>query len=43
MTRTRLSDKVGAALDPRAAIRVSFHPADGGDEQIGRRTNLTKP
>ena len=34
MTRTRLSGKVGAALDPCAAIQVSFDLADGKEREI---------
>jgi len=34
MTRSRLSGKVGAALDPCAAIQVSFELADGQEREI---------
>jgi cellobiose phosphorylase len=34
MTRTRLSGKVGAALDPCAAIQVGFDLADGQEREI---------
>jgi cellobiose phosphorylase len=34
MTRTRLSGKVGAALDPCAAIQVPFELADGQEREI---------
>ncbi|MBK8121855.1 MAG: cyclic beta 1-2 glucan synthetase [Sulfuritalea sp.] len=34
MRRTRLSGKVGAALDPCAAIQVSFDLADGQEREI---------
>jgi cellobiose phosphorylase len=34
MTRKRLSGKVGAALDPCAAIQVSFDLADGQEREI---------
>ena len=34
MTRSRLSGKVGAALDPCAAIQVPFDLADGQDREI---------
>jgi cyclic beta-1,2-glucan synthetase len=34
MTRSRLSGKVGAALDPCAAIQVSFEIADGEDREF---------
>ena len=34
MTRTRLSGKVGAALDPCAAIQVRFDLADGQEREI---------
>ncbi|HZL98316.1 MAG TPA: protein ndvB, partial [Terriglobales bacterium] len=34
MTRTRLSGKVGAALDPCAAIQVPFELADGQEHEI---------
>ncbi len=34
MTRTRLSGKVGAALDPCAAIQVSFDLASGQEREI---------
>lgn len=34
MARTRLSGKVGAALDPCAAIQVSFDLADGQEHEI---------
>ena len=45
MTRSRLSGKVGAALDPCAAIQVPFELADGQEREIifrlgvGRNTN----
>ena len=34
MTRSRLSGKVGAALDPCAAIQVAFELADGEEREI---------
>ncbi|MBN1509012.1 MAG: hypothetical protein JW955_19350 [Sedimentisphaerales bacterium] len=34
MTRSRLSGKVGAALDPCAAIQVTFEIADGEEREI---------
>ncbi|MDD5008517.1 MAG: hypothetical protein PHC68_09015 [Syntrophorhabdaceae bacterium] len=34
MTRTRLSGKVGAALDPCGAIQVAFNLADGEEREI---------
>ena len=34
MTRSRLSGKVGAALDPCAAIQVPFELADGQEREI---------
>ena len=34
MTRSRLSGRVGAALDPCAAIQVSFELADGQEREI---------
>ncbi len=34
MTRSRLSGKVGAALDPCAALQVSFDLADGQEREI---------
>jgi cyclic beta-1,2-glucan synthetase len=34
MTRTRLSGRVGAALDPCAAIQVPFDLADGQEQEI---------
>jgi cellobiose phosphorylase len=34
MTRSRLSNKVGAALDPCAAIQVPFELADGQEREI---------
>lgn len=34
MARTRLSGKVGAALDPCAAIQVSFDLADGEEREV---------
>jgi cyclic beta-1,2-glucan synthetase len=34
MTRTRLSGKLGAALDPCAAIQVAFDLADGQEREI---------
>ena len=34
MTRTQLSNKVGAALDPCAAIQVSFELAEGEEREI---------
>ena len=34
MTRTRLSDRVGTALDPCAAIQVSFDLAAGEEREI---------
>jgi cellobiose phosphorylase len=45
MTRSRLSGKVGAALDPCAAIQVPFELADGQEREfifrlgVGRNTN----
>ncbi len=45
MTRRRLSGKVGAALDPCAAIQVPFELADGQERElifrlgVGRNTN----
>jgi cellobiose phosphorylase len=47
MTRSRLSGKVGAALDPCAAIQVSFELADGQERDVifrlgvGRDANHT--
>jgi cellobiose phosphorylase len=40
MTRTRLSNKVGAALDPCAAIQVSFDLAAGQEREIIFRLGL---
>ena len=34
MTHSQLSGKVGAALDPCAAIQVSFELADGQEREI---------
>jgi len=34
MTRARLSGRVGAALDPCAAIQVPFDLADGQEREI---------
>jgi cellobiose phosphorylase len=34
MTRTQLSNKVGAALDPCAAIQVSFELAEGEEREV---------
>ena len=34
MTRSHLSNKVGAALDPCAAIQVMFELADGEEREI---------
>ena len=45
MTRSRLSGKVGAALDPCAAVQVPFQLADGQEREfifrlgVGRNTN----
>ncbi len=40
MARSRLSGKVGAALDPCAAIQVSFELADGQEREIIFRLGL---
>ncbi len=40
MSRTRLSGKAGAALDPCAAIQVSFDLADGQEREIIFRLGL---
>jgi cellobiose phosphorylase len=40
MTRTRLSGKVGAALDPCAAIQVDFDLAPGQERQIAFRMGV---
>ena len=40
MTRLRLSGRVGAALDPCAAIQVSFELADGQEREIAFRLGV---
>ncbi|MGO9120767.1 MAG: GH36-type glycosyl hydrolase domain-containing protein [Syntrophales bacterium] len=40
MTRMRLSGRVGAALDPCAAIQVSFELADGQEREIAFRLGV---
>jgi cyclic beta-1,2-glucan synthetase len=40
MTRTQLSNKAGAALDPCAAIQVAFELADGEERQINFRLGV---
>ena len=42
MTRTRLSGKVGAALDPCASIQVPFELADGQEREIVFRLGAGK-
>ena len=42
MTRARLSDRVGAALDPCAAIQVPFELADGQEREIVFRIGAGK-
>ncbi|MGP1676815.1 MAG: GH36-type glycosyl hydrolase domain-containing protein [Burkholderiales bacterium] len=40
MTRSRLSNKVGAALDPCAAIQVAFELADGEEREFDFRLGV---
>src|ERR1700690_2663930 len=42
MTRTRLSGRIGAGLDPCAAIQVPFDLADGQEREIIFRLGVGK-
>ena len=42
MTRSQLSGKVGAALDPCAAIQVAFELADGEEREIVFRLGVAE-